>query len=1040
MASSSKKAALAVDEDFVKSRMVTADRVYHRLLWDDRIPVADFDLGYEDRFKGILFLPITRFRHTGDETSEIPFHRVHLFRYKGEIIWDRDNRIDRIDKFFERFGTTTSDDDAATASSLLRSTMSGTADGVRIRRPHKNRDKALAEEEEESEEEEDERNDDGVEDATEMKVVTFNVLFDRFQADKIYTDWRIPLVARELERQDADLIGLQEVTDDFYNKLRRASDGLRNGYYWTSVPNDVPSCQVILSRYPLTECVSLSLSKNKRAIFAVVEVKSVPIVVCNCHLVSDHAGGSAMAVGRRVEELKTILARLSPYPSCVLLGDFNFGDQSPEIRSVPLAPFVDTYLETRHGIVDKGERETHTGNHTTGVSITDDDTNPEAVAIREKRSVGGYTYDVVHNDLALLCSQFHVYPRRLDRILVKGLQPLSTSLFGQAPTRIMVPVRLPKTAHAEEGTKKHGRGGGCAKTEKQRPGKDEENGAEEPYTPPPVKGPTKEVLLFPSDHYGVSCTVVFNTAALAAAASVSVQLPLPPTSFPPFVPCFQTALCIVPPDGLLHDKINAIREVYDRGYPRWMPHINVMHPFVAPDRMPDAIELVESVLASSAVASLPLVTVSLNQLSFFEARKRLVFLLPECDDGGEKLSTLQRLLQESFPHCRKEKVDEQGYHPHLTLGQVDGKGQFAALERLFDETWERPTTFALTELCMVGLLEGADKYVVLHRFAVDTTGTGATAEEHGPAREQCLSSAARFTAMVMEAPAWGTRALRPYTPEDALERWMLCVTNPVYAREAPTHISQRGAMYHIPSHLIDAYLTEWAKSYEASSDETEGERIPFYMEEIRGSVFRLYVDLDIKSTRNERIDATEIIPFIASVAAEVFHLKSDGDDGDDTQLLSMQCHGPWTDQLHPDAKFKSGYRLYFQRVFVDSPTLGRFLEILRHRLQANPLGRSILMNETTTPHGMQWEEMCDAKAAAWDRGRLVGTIKRRRNLQRRYTFHGLFSSRGQVRADLLVGDLRRILYGTTLRVWETVPTGNVATDNAFHLTRFKTLA
>ena len=43
-----------------------------------------------------------------------------------------------------------------------------------------------------------------------------------------------------------------------------------------------------------------------------------------------------------------------------------------------------------------------------------------------------------------------------------------------------------------------------------------------------------------------------------------------------------TALTFVLPDEV-HDKINEIRSVSDKAYPRWMPHINFIFPFVPPD-------------------------------------------------------------------------------------------------------------------------------------------------------------------------------------------------------------------------------------------------------------------------------------------------------------------------------------------------------------------------------------------------------------------------------------------------------------------------
>jgi len=44
-----------------------------------------------------------------------------------------------------------------------------------------------------------------------------------------------------------------------------------------------------------------------------------------------------------------------------------------------------------------------------------------------------------------------------------------------------------------------------------------------------------------------------------------------------------TALTLVIPDKF-HDLINSIRKEHDRAYPRWMPHINFIFPFVSEDK------------------------------------------------------------------------------------------------------------------------------------------------------------------------------------------------------------------------------------------------------------------------------------------------------------------------------------------------------------------------------------------------------------------------------------------------------------------------
>lgn len=49
-------------------------------------------MGYWDRFKGMLEIPLLEFVSGGD----VPWHRVYYFKRGREVMWDRNNRIDTI--------------------------------------------------------------------------------------------------------------------------------------------------------------------------------------------------------------------------------------------------------------------------------------------------------------------------------------------------------------------------------------------------------------------------------------------------------------------------------------------------------------------------------------------------------------------------------------------------------------------------------------------------------------------------------------------------------------------------------------------------------------------------------------------------------------------------------------------------------------------------------------------------------------------------------------------------------------------------------
>lgn len=100
------KAGKAIDEPTEpekKPRMRTADDVISRILWDSSVDPADFVVGHLDRFLGVLERSFADFSWDTQvcdsdysEEMAIPQHRIMYFSYKGQHVWDRDSRTDRV--------------------------------------------------------------------------------------------------------------------------------------------------------------------------------------------------------------------------------------------------------------------------------------------------------------------------------------------------------------------------------------------------------------------------------------------------------------------------------------------------------------------------------------------------------------------------------------------------------------------------------------------------------------------------------------------------------------------------------------------------------------------------------------------------------------------------------------------------------------------------------------------------------------------------------------------------------------------------------
>ncbi|KAK5051329.1 hypothetical protein LTR84_002981 [Exophiala bonariae] len=83
------------------SRMRTAQDVLHRLQWDKDLDISQFKVGYLERFDGIKETPARNWITEVTEEDWIPQHRIKYFKRvskdgNSEVVWDRDQRIDKI--------------------------------------------------------------------------------------------------------------------------------------------------------------------------------------------------------------------------------------------------------------------------------------------------------------------------------------------------------------------------------------------------------------------------------------------------------------------------------------------------------------------------------------------------------------------------------------------------------------------------------------------------------------------------------------------------------------------------------------------------------------------------------------------------------------------------------------------------------------------------------------------------------------------------------------------------------------------------------
>ncbi|WP_030195960.1 poly(A) polymerase [Streptomyces sp. NRRL S-87] len=363
--------------------MRTSEEIYHQVRWDPRFDPARFVLGLLQRGAPPKRVPLPSFVPGGD----IPWHRVLFVEADGELVWDRASGLDVVGRsaagrvreprrlrapFFTartpyawREGRWQPVPEAGPAGSDRGAAAAGAATAAGS--------------------------------AARVRLLTWNTLWDRYDADRIDTARRRPRLLAALAAADADVIALQEVEPALV-ELLSAAPWVREGYVLGADPagrDAADSGLLLLSRLPVREAGVHALGPHKAVSAVVVDTAAgYPLTVAATHLSSDHSAG---ATDRRTAELARIAEGLAGVDGEIaLLGDFNDGRSSPEGPAAVL------------GMRDAWEEAYGPG-----------DSTP--------------TFDPAVNPLAAV-SSLTGRASRLDRILVRGAAAVAgAALLGDAP-------------------------------------------------------------------------------------------------------------------------------------------------------------------------------------------------------------------------------------------------------------------------------------------------------------------------------------------------------------------------------------------------------------------------------------------------------------------------------------------------------------------------------------------------------------------------------------------------------------------------------
>lgn len=371
--------------------------VLARILHDPTFDASQFVIGYDDRFREVREVPLADFLAGG----EVPWHRIQSIRAGALRVWDRRERLDLV---FGSGASEASDHQAilhacATTSAPTKPAASGrerdtpSAPALRLtprtcwhHNPERGWEVASPE---------------PVVAIESLHVATFNLLFDRHEADKIYGERRLPAALELLRELEADLIALQEVTPASLAAIL-AAPWVRERYCVSSGPAAEgvdPYGVVLLSRWPLV-LTEHRFSAEKALLFGRLELAGRPLLCVAVHLTSNRSdeGGE-----RRAEQLAALAGCLDELavPDVLVLGDLNFDDSDDARASQRVAAC---------GLVD--------------------------VWPQLYPHEAGFTFDPARNPLAALMTR-RGRAARLDRVLVRAptgaLEPVEIARFGDRP-------------------------------------------------------------------------------------------------------------------------------------------------------------------------------------------------------------------------------------------------------------------------------------------------------------------------------------------------------------------------------------------------------------------------------------------------------------------------------------------------------------------------------------------------------------------------------------------------------------------------------
>ena len=196
-----------------------------------------------------------------------------------------------------------------------------------------------------------------------------------------------------------------------------------------------------------------------------------------------------------------------------------------------------------------------------------------------------------------------------------------------------------------------------------------------------------------------------------------------------------SAVVLVPPRDLWA-PIQAIRATNDKSYLRWMPHVNLLYPFLRDDARGDTFSVAAG-LAERALAGVPPFRVRLDDFRHFKHRKSCTVWLhpsdPRVEDAWERepgacagVMAAQAALEAAFPFADNlSGISPAGFTPHLSVGQWPDRDRAPAAAADMRREW-RPIEFEVDAVYLISRVGADDPFRIQARIPLgrDVAGEG----------------------------------------------------------------------------------------------------------------------------------------------------------------------------------------------------------------------------------------------------------------------------------------------------------------------------